>query len=142
MKTTRFDEYLVFYETHYIWWCTWVGSTDPAKQLYTVVHFLCLPKENEPKERAPSHLSACCGCSEFMPLDGAPQSCREFENSLRSDSSNSFLGNFCGARLRDNGGRATHLRCNVAPFRGLPDANCYAGGDLNCSRGALEIVIK
>jgi len=70
-----------------------VGSTV---NLLLIVHFLCLPKENEPKEKAPVP---------FGPLDSvvllkaagilktrgvyAPKGC--------SDSLKSFIGIFCGA---------------------------------------------
>ena len=35
---------------------------------------------------------------EFMPGTGTPQSCREFSNSLRSNSENSLFGIFSGAQ--------------------------------------------
>jgi hypothetical protein len=51
----------------------------------------------------------------------APRSCRVFKNSSAyadSDSSNSFFGSFCGARLRDNGEEQGNCVAKKSPFKG------------------------
>jgi len=55
-----------------------IDSTDPVKG-YIDVHFLCLPKENEPaaKRRKKRHPVTCPAVG-GIPF--APRSCREFKN--------------------------------------------------------------
>jgi hypothetical protein len=48
-----------------------------------IVHFLCLPEENQSKERPPGHAL----------FPARSQDCLPFENSLRSTSSNCFYAN-------------------------------------------------
>jgi hypothetical protein len=61
-------------------------------------------QKNEPKKGHPVPLVPPeAGCPEFMPIWGTPRCCREFANSLRSNSANSFFGNLSGARRRANG---------------------------------------
>jgi hypothetical protein len=70
-----------------------------------------MPKENEPKERAPHHLSAFGRYPEFMPRRGAPQNGQALRNSLRSDSPRAFLA--VSAVLR----YVKRVK-SLAPFRG------------------------
>ena len=60
------------------------------------VHFLCSPKENEPKETAPCPLALSGDPALLVPGPSR-------KNSLRSDSLRSYWPRACGARLRDNG---------------------------------------
>jgi hypothetical protein len=71
--------------------------------------FFACPKKTIQKKGHPCHLSACGGFPVFL------ESCREFENSLRSNSSNSYFGSFYGARLRTNGGNRKTLNLAVPP---------------------------
>jgi hypothetical protein len=69
------------------------------------VHFLCLPKENEPKEKAP-----CVPCPAVGGMPGvyAPQGYSSMLPGLcklgfASNSAKPFFGSLSGARLRANG---------------------------------------
>ena len=66
-----------------------------SRALFLYVHFLCLPKENEPKERVAHHLVPRCGTS----LRCSKRSGAAKLASLRQSSRYSDL--FCAARLRD-----------------------------------------
>jgi hypothetical protein len=63
---------------------------------------LLAQRKRTKKKRPPVTCPAVGG----MPC--APQCCREFANSLRSNSANSFFGSLSGARLRDNGGQGKY----------------------------------
>ena len=80
-----------------------------------VVHFLCLPKENEPKEKAPCPLSrprrdALC----FSKWTGAAELAALKQSSL-------FVRPFLRCSATGHGQR------NYAPYRGLPEASYSAG---------------
>ncbi len=67
---------------------------------YPLVHFLCLPKENEPKEKAPVSL----GPADFLAL---LKTAGSLKTRFRSNSSISLIGSFSGAQLRANGNLTT-----------------------------------
>ncbi|KPJ97412.1 MAG: hypothetical protein AMJ60_11260 [Desulfobacterales bacterium SG8_35] len=65
-----------------------------VSRIILFIFFAC-PKKTNQKKRQPITWSDC------VELPCAPQNDREFENSLRSNRSNSFFGRFFGARLRE-----------------------------------------
>ncbi len=74
-----------------------------------VVLFACSRRSSfarpkaEPRKGHPRHLTLRVPC--------ASRNCREFKNSLRSDSSNSFFDKYCDARLRVDG--RNRLKCII-----------------------------
>jgi len=64
------------------------------------VHFLYLPKENEPAAKRRKKGQPITWF-DYVELPCVSRNDREFENPLRSNSSNSCSGHFCGTWLRD-----------------------------------------
>jgi hypothetical protein len=56
-------------------------------------------KENEPKERAADHLA--CGSPVLLEMTGSLKTREVYAQQGCSNSLSSFIGHFCGARLRE-----------------------------------------
>jgi hypothetical protein len=110
----------------------------------SAVHFLCLTlspsrgteksalqgaKENEPKERAPGHLSACGGYPALLEVAGSLKT-REVYNPLRGAQTvqTPFSATSAVLSCVTMGKSNAHLRRRFTPFQGLPEASSCAGG--------------